>query len=116
MENGQLTRRAFAIGTAAAVLCTPPTAIAAPTAYEKAVLSKKPVGYWRLGEDNGPDAIDSSGKGNPGTYHGTTSFKEKGVIKGDPNTAVKLDGKTAFVEIPNHKDFSQPTSGKGLTV
>src|SRR5262249_36601737 len=34
----------------------------------------------------------------------------------DADTAIKLDGRRSYVEIPTHKHFSQPTSGKGLTV
>ncbi len=84
--------------------------------YEKAVLAKKPVAYWRLDEAMGPDALDSTKHGHDGTYQGTPTFQERGAIKGDANTAVKLDGNRSYIEIPNHKDFSQPTSGKGLTI
>src|SRR5579871_3710447 len=83
--------------------------------YEKAVLAKKPVGYWRLGEATGPTALDRTRNGYNGTYHGTPTFQERGAIKGDSDTAIKLDGKRSYIEIPSHKDFSQPTSGKGLT-
>jgi hypothetical protein len=117
--NSSHSRRSFLAGSAAIALASlDPTTLQAATVsvYEKAVLAKKPVGYWRLGEEKGPEAADSSGMAHHGTYQGMIAFKEKGIIKGDTNTAVKLDGKTAFVEIPSHKDFSQPTSGKGLSV
>lgn len=87
-----------------------------PSHYEKIVLEKKPIAYWRLGESKGPIVLDRTGNGHKGTSHGTPAFLEKGAIKGDPDTAVKLDGKKSFIEIPSHRDFSQPTSGKGLTV
>jgi hypothetical protein len=84
--------------------------------YEKAVLAKNPVGYWRLGEAKGPTVFDRTKNGHHGTYHGTPTLQARGALKGDANTAVKLDGKRSYIEIPAHKDFSQPTSGKGLTV
>ena len=88
----------------------------APSHYEKTVLEKKPIAYWRLGESKGPIVLDRTGNGHKGMCHGTPAFQEKGALKGDPDTAVKLDGKKSYIEIPSHKDFSQPTSGKGLTV
>jgi hypothetical protein len=84
--------------------------------YKEAVLAKKPVGYWRLGEINGEIALDSSGNRNVGKYHGTPTYTEKGAIKNDENTSIKLDGNSSYIEIPSHKDFSQPTSGAGLSV
>lgn len=84
--------------------------------YEEAVLEKKPVAYWRLGEAKGPEVFDSSGNGHKGTAHGTPVFQEKGAIQGDKNSAMKLDGKASYIEIPGHKGLSQPTSGNGLTV
>ena len=87
-----------------------------PSDYEKAVLDKNPVAYWRLGEAKGPDVLDRSGNGHKGTCHGTVVFQETGATQGDEDTAVKLDGKKSFIEIGNHKNFSVPTSGNGLTM
>jgi hypothetical protein len=69
-----------------------------------------------LGEKGGPDALDSSKNGHNATYHGTPTFREKGALQGDANPAVKLNGKRSYVEVASHKDFSQPTSGRGLTI
>jgi hypothetical protein len=93
-----------------------PTMGTAASNYAQVVLAKKPVGYWRLGETKGPDALDSTGNGHQGVYQGAPTLRERGAIAGDADTAVKLDGKRSYVEIPNHEDFSQPTSGNGLTV
>ena len=79
-------------------------------------MAKNRVGYWRLGEAKGPTVFDRTKNGHHGTYHGTPTLQARGALKGDANTAVKLDGKRSYIEIPAHKDFSQPTSGKGLTV
>jgi hypothetical protein len=93
-----------------------PSAQEVASSYEKAVLEKKPIAYWRLGEAKGPQIHDRSGNGHKGTCHGNPIFKQLGAIIGDENTAIKLDGKKSYIEISNSKDFSQPTSGKGLTV
>jgi Concanavalin A-like lectin/glucanases superfamily len=91
-------------------------AATAASKYAQVVLAKNPIAYWRLGEARGPDALDSTGNGHQGAYQGTPTFRERGAIAGDPDTAVKLDGRRSYVEIPNHEGFSQPTSGNGLTV
>jgi len=84
-------------------------------AYERAVLADRPVAYWRLGERSGPVAVDATGHGHNGTYHGHPTYGEIGAIEGDPNTAVGLHG-DEYVEIPDSVQFSQPESNKGLTV
>ncbi len=83
--------------------------------YSEAVLRKNPVGYWRLGERNGPIAFDASSQGHDGTYHGALSFRQKGALHNDPDTAVKFTP-PSYIEIPDDSAFSQPTSGDGLTV
>jgi len=82
--------------------------------YSQKVLAKHPVGYWRLGEANGPTAVDVSKQGHDGSYHGATVFGETGATGDD--TAIKIDGRSSYVEIPDSVEFSQPTSGRGLTV
>ena len=84
--------------------------------YEKAVLAGKPIAYWRLGEAKGPNAIDKTNNGHDGIFYGTPSLQQPGAIIGDEDTAVMLDGQNSYVEIPSHQDFSQPTSGQGLTI
>jgi hypothetical protein len=120
MHQQQWTRRQLLVNSGAVGLAafgvTTPLATAAASNYETAVLAKKPVAYWRLGESEGRDARDSSGNGHKGVYQGSPVLGERGAIRGDANTAIKLDGKRSYVEIADHKDFSQPTSGKGLTV
>ena len=88
--------------------------------YSSVVLAKGPVGYWRLGEAAGPTAFDSSGLGYDGIYFGNPSFGQAGAIANDPDTAIGLHGYQSgdYVEIPDPPmaEFSQPTSGMGLTV
>jgi hypothetical protein len=120
MRRDLWTRRTFLATAGAAGLTAlhgaPPLRAALASGYETAVLAKNPVAYWRLGEKGGPDALDNSKNGHNGSYHGTPTFREKGALKGDANSAVKLSGKRSYVEVDSHKDFSQPTSGRGLTV
>lgn len=92
------------------------TPLQAQSAYEKAVLTKRPVAYWRLGDAKGLEVLDQTKNEHNGAVHGTPDFQQPGAIKGDANTAIRLDGKRSYIEIPSHRDFSQPTSGKGLTV
>ena len=80
------------------------------------MLSKKPVGYWRLGEAAGPTAKDESGFNRHGTFHGTPGLHQPGALQHDEDTAITLDGKASYVEIPDDPAFSIATSGQGLTV
>src|SRR5437879_4157596 len=103
------SRRHFlAAGLAAVGLPFAPAAGPASN-YPATVLAKKPVAYWRLGEPRGPDAADATANGHTGTYRGTPVLRERGAIRGDADTAVKLDGNRSYVEVADHKVFSQPT-------
>ncbi|MBL7221146.1 MAG: LamG domain-containing protein [Phycisphaerae bacterium] len=46
--------------------------------YAKAVLASKPVALWRMGEFNGPRAVDVSGRGNHGRLTGPVAYWLKG--------------------------------------
>src|SRR5262244_3815952 len=114
------TRRQFLIasgGTAWAATSWSRLCSAAPVSdYQKLVLAKNPVGYWRLGESQGTTAEDSSGRGHQGRSHGTPRWRQPGALHGDVDTSLGLDGKGSYIEIPTHLNFSQPSSGHGLTV
>lgn len=120
MENDQWTRRHFLAVTGAVGLAALDPAVSlgvqVQSKYRHDILAKDPVAYWRLGEFKGPTAFDSTEHGQNGTFHGTPTYRETGAIKHDPDTAINLDGHSTYIEIPNNKRFSQPTSGKGLTV
>lgn len=58
------------------------------------------VSYWRLGESSGTEAVDLKGA-NPGTYKGTPTLAEPGAIVGDPNAAVKFNGTSHYIEVPD---------------
>ncbi len=116
----QVLKMMAAAGLAAAAGARPVRTTIASDAYGSVVLAKGPVGYWRLGEPAGPVAADTSPNSYSGTYKGNPSFGQPGAIVGDPDTAVGFNGPASadLVEIPNPVggDFSQPTSGLGLTV
>ncbi len=82
--------------------------------YARRVLSLKPVGYWRLQEEGGTVAHDSSPHQRHGVYHGHPGFRKSGPIHGEH--AVEFDGKRTYVEIPSHADFSVRTHAKGMSV
>ncbi len=84
-------------------------------AYQQAVLADRPIAYWRLGEARAPTAVDATGHGHDGKYHGRPTYGEAGAIERDRNTAVGFHGRE-YVEIPDSVDFSQPQSQDGLTV
>ena len=95
MQEKQWTRRqilaAAGSGGLVALGARPRLDAAALSDYERKVLAKKPVAYWRLGETRGPAAMDSTGNGHNGVYHGTPIFGERGAIDADANTAIKLN-------------------------
>ncbi|MBU2346585.1 MAG: LamG domain-containing protein [Gammaproteobacteria bacterium] len=61
--------------------------------YRDAVLATNPVGYWRLGEAAGTVARDVMGLLH-GTYVGGPTLGVAGLLAGDSDTAVTLDGAT----------------------
>jgi hypothetical protein len=87
MEKEQPTRRQLlALAGAAGLVAlglTRRLGAAAPSDYERTVLAKKPVAYWRLGEATGPDASDRTGNRHRGAYRGTPAFRQRGAIRGN---------------------------------
>ena len=84
--------------------------------YHKRVLQKHPVSYWRFEEQSALTAHDSTSNARNGTYHGQVAFRQHGAITSEHDRAIGLNGVYAFVEVPDSEAFSQPTSGKGLTI
>jgi len=114
------TRRRWLSATATAGLgllgFAPRLSAAGSTRYRDRVLSKKPVGYWRLGEATGPTAKDESGFNRHGVFRGAPLLHQPGALKHDDDAAITLDGQGSCVEIPDDPAFSVATSGKGMTV
>jgi hypothetical protein len=65
--------------------------LSAPPAYREAVFCRGPRSYWRLGERRGASAADEIG-GRAASYSGGVSLGQSGALRGDPDTAVSLDG------------------------
>jgi hypothetical protein len=71
--------------------------------YVTAVLADSPLGYFRLDETIGDDAIDLM-DGSSGTYVGNISFAQPGAFP-DSGTSVGFDGSDAAVSLANRFDF-----------
>ena len=72
----------------------------AGSSYSQTVLQDAPVAYWRVGESSGTTAADSAGA-NTGTYTGGITLGQPGGLSADSNTAVRLDGTTGYVAVPD---------------
>jgi hypothetical protein len=117
----QLTRRdvLHGIGCMGLTAMAPPARLAAAPAagssvYRERILAKRPIAYWPLAETEGPDARDLLGAAT-GAYRGGVAFGQPGPPH-HGHGAIGLNGRDAFVEIANREAFSQPTSGRGLSV
>jgi RHS repeat-associated protein len=90
------------------------SATATPPAgtYANVVNASSPAGYWRLDEAAGTAAVDSSGNGLTGTYHGSPSLGQTGAINGDPATSTGFNGTSQYVSLPTSfaNDFSGTAS------
>ena len=76
--------------------------------YRQLIASMSPVAHWRLGETSGTTAADSSGA-NTGTYSGGFTLGVPGLLTGDTDRAVQLNGTTGQVAVPNAAALN-PTS------
>lgn len=65
--------------------------------YSDAVLALSPLVYFRLGETSGTTAVDSSGNGHNGTYHGSPTFGQPSAVA-DSDGAVLFDGVDDYME------------------
>jgi pimeloyl-ACP methyl ester carboxylesterase len=87
-----------AAGYAAAVAAHNPVAVRAYAAVTGATAGL--VSYWRLGEGAGTTAADSKGA-NTGTYSGGFTLGQAGLLTGDSDKSVLLDGSSGYVGIPH---------------
>lgn len=77
--------------------------VAAPPAYEAAVLSDSPVLYYRFNESTGTTADDSSTNMWDGTYVASPTLGQAGAGTGSDN-AVTLDGSSEYVAVTSTAD------------
>ena len=68
MNQSGCTRRTFLATAGLTALGASPLRAVTAANYEKVVLAKKPVGYWRLGESSGPAAADAGARSAPRTW------------------------------------------------
>lgn len=61
------------------------------TAYEKAIMADKPIGWWRMRESSGTVMLDSSGKGLHGVYTDVEAYQFPGP-GGNPAIALGESG------------------------
>lgn len=80
-----------------------------PEQYKDVVtMDTNAVSYWRLGERTGAKtAVDSKGS-NDGTYAGSVTLGQPGLVVGDTDTAAQFDGSTGFVSVPRNDDSLNP--------
>ena len=77
--------------------------------YRNTVLELNPIAYWRLGESSGTSAVDEVGA-YQGTYIGSPTLAQQGLLVDDLDTAVTFDGSTNYF-----KETSLGTNPPGNT-
>ena len=80
-------------------------------AYAKAVLTEKPLAYWRCEEFEGGRLTDASGNDRPGKIEGVVAYHlpgpENPSFSGDSrNASLQLAGGTVSATIPNARSLS----------
>lgn len=67
--------------------------------YSAEVLADSPLAYYRLGEASGTTITDSSGNSRNGTWTATPTQGVDGLILGDADDAVDMDGSTHYGQV-----------------
>lgn len=76
------------------------------TDYPTVVLADSPSAYWKLGEQSGTTAADSSGNSNTGTYVGAIVLAQPGALVGNTDDAVRIANAAHYVDIGDKFDFA----------
>jgi hypothetical protein len=78
--------------------------------YAKAVMASKPTAYWRLGEQAGPTATDTTGNGNDAEYKSGVAFHLSGYRHSNEaittSRAAHFAGGRVVVEVPKTSSFT----------
>lgn len=77
----------------------------------QAIHALNPIGYWKLNEATGIDAIDYSGNGHHGTYTGSGYTLHGNVGDDGASYADFGNGASSYVAIPDHTDFTMTSAG-----
>ncbi|MHC4156394.1 MAG: hypothetical protein ACYST6_15940 [Planctomycetota bacterium] len=80
---------------------SPPVAVEEEEAVEPDP-SRGLAGWWKLDEDSGKTAADSSGNGRDGTLMGNVSF-DNNSVEGQVDKALRLEGEGVQVQITGYK-------------
>jgi hypothetical protein len=78
----------------------------AGSVYVNAVLSDKPLAYWRVDETSGAVARDFTANGNDAHYTGGVTKGTAGALINETDTAVTLDGTTGYLDVGNRFGFT----------
>jgi len=84
-------------------------------AYRDAVLATNPVAYWRLGERSGTVARDEMGANN-GAYVNAPTLGVAGLLAGDADRGVTLNGTSQYVYLPNTTSDTSGVKSCSLSV
>ncbi|MEV0159340.1 FG-GAP-like repeat-containing protein [Nonomuraea fuscirosea] len=111
MSTALVTVSAAVHGPAPAVADARQAVAAQPgglSAYDKLVLSHKPVAYWRLSHPSHGTETDWSGNAYKGTFHNVSSSVQL------PNRdgAAAFNGSSGYFEVPDSGKFHISTTGK----
>ena len=78
--------------------------------YAKAVMASKPTAYWRLGEQAGPTATDTTGNGNDAEYKSGVAFHLSGYRHSNEaittSRAAHFAGGRVVVDVPKTSSFT----------
>jgi hypothetical protein len=73
--------------------------------YSDLIMSESPAGYWRLGEQSGTEANDSSGHDYGLTSYNGVSTGQEGALTADADTAAGFDGVNDYLYRPPTSDL-----------
>lgn len=73
--------------------------------YDTMINADSPTLYFRLGDSAGPTANDET-TNHDGTYIGSPTLGETGMLLEDTDTCVLLSGSGQYISVPNHADFA----------
>ncbi len=70
-------------------------------AYQQAVLTSSPSGYWRLGDRRGAAAATALPDGTDGSYGDGVTLAAPGAFADGDDTAASFDGTSGYAEVPS---------------
>jgi Concanavalin A-like lectin/glucanases superfamily len=80
-------------------------ALAANADYRSAVLGSSPIGYWRVDDTSGTTAVPAAGS-VAGSYVSSPALGAPGLLVGDKDSAVGLNGGGQYLDLGDNFDFA----------